>query len=316
MMIKPILKINKNEKIQQLHQLVKAKIIEVFENKGHVYFFLDRTLEHSIFDEIITLFKITEIQYIPLGIQKSFESSNLILIKIEDRKLLDKTISFLVDCFIKNYEPENDHYLVCGFGSSDLAIEDLTRDIKRKLVVKDDDRKIIFRWYDPRVMIYLEDIFEQGQLKNLYAHFSDWIFLHPTGLYFLDLNEALNVAGKPINKLTNKQSTQLDLISISNNVYQNLFSFQEEIDPYFVQPVNIHQSLFQAYDEYQIQETEHLISYGLYSQILHSNFMKYQSVIENLYQHCISGNKNFTEAMELLDSNIFAQIQQDYKNGV
>jgi len=44
--------------------------------------------------------------------------------------------------------------------------------------------------------------------------------------------------------------------------------------------------------------------------------MKYQSVIENLYQHCISGNKNFTEAMELLDSNIFAQIQQDYKNGV
>nr|WP_174506487.1 DUF4123 domain-containing protein [Acinetobacter sp. Marseille-Q1620] len=294
----------------QLDLLVSEKINKIFEKRGHIYFSLDRTLDPSAFDEVLELFQSNDIEYIPLGITKNIESSNLILIRIQDKSLLDKASPELIRYFIQNKEIENDRYFVTGFGSSHLDIEELRDHIKRRLVVEDQGKKILFRWYDPRVIIYLDQIFKPEQLKSLFLYFNEWSFLHPTGFYFLNLDEDQKIRSLPIQKLSDEQSIALDLIEIANLVYQKLNDF-DEIEIALVNPISIHTALLTAYNEYKLLETEHLIAYGLYSQIIHPDFMQHPLVIDVLYEHCIEKGQDFISAMEVLEPDLYAQIKKN-----
>ena len=65
-----------------------------------------------------------------------------------------------------------------------------------------------------------------------------------------------------------EQSIELDLIEIANNVFQQLSEF-EQVDLIKIHPVEIHQNLKEAYYDFGIQNHLDLVTYGLYSQIIH-----------------------------------------------
>lgn len=56
------------------------------------------------------------------------------------------------------------------------SLEELRDQIKAKLVISDQGKKILFRWYDPRVMIYLDEIFKTEYVGGLLDGFKEWHF--------------------------------------------------------------------------------------------------------------------------------------------
>ncbi len=44
------------------------------------------------------------------------------------------------------------------------------------------------------------------------------------------------------------------------------------------------------------------MTYGLYGQIIHQDFMAHSLVTDILYEHCVQGELSFTDAMDYLDS--------------
>ncbi|MFX7082962.1 hypothetical protein ABTI41_20685, partial [Acinetobacter baumannii] len=83
----------------------------------------------------------------------------------------------------RNKNITNDCYFVHGYGvAKTRSLEELRDQIKTKLVISDQGKKILFRWYDPRVMIYLDEIFKTEYVGGLLNGFKEWHFLHPKGL--------------------------------------------------------------------------------------------------------------------------------------
>ena len=96
------------------------------------------------------------------------------------------------------------------------SLEELRDQIKTKLVISDQGKKILFRWYDPRVMIYLDEIFKTEYVGGLLNGFKEWHFLHPKGLFsFKSYDESRSILN--LTKVNLEQSIELDLIEIAPN---------------------------------------------------------------------------------------------------
>ena len=135
---------------------------------GHLIFLLDSTLNPSIFDDVVNVLAKKNIAYIPLAIKKDMATSDLFLICIDDHKVFEQVKDDLLQNLICNKDIVNDSYFVHGFGTTKIeSLEELRDQIRNKLVVSDQGRKILFRWYDPRVLIYLNDILEEKNLVSL-----------------------------------------------------------------------------------------------------------------------------------------------------
>ncbi|MCU4370211.1 DUF4123 domain-containing protein [Acinetobacter courvalinii] len=279
---------------------------------GHLIFLLDSTLNPSIFDDLVNTLAKKNIAYIPLAMKKDMATSNLFLVRIENQKVFEQVKDDLLRNLVRNKDITNDSYFVHGFGTTKTAsLEELRDQIRNKLVVSDQERKILFRWYDPRVLIYLNDILEEKNLLSLLESFEAWSFLHPTGFYSIESSEERTQIQKvPLRSLNKEQSIALDLVEIANSVFQQLNDFKE-VDISKLHPVEIHKTLLHAYQFYGLENNLDLVTYGLYGQIIHKDFMAHPVVTDILYAHCVQGELSFTDAMDYLDAELYSVIQQD-----
>lgn len=110
--------------------------------------------------------------------------------------------------------------------------------------------------------------------------------------------------------MNDEQSIDLDLIEIANSVFQQLNEF-EQIEMAEINPLDIHRSLKYAYQEYGIQNYLDLVTYGLYSQIVHKNFIQHSIVTDVLYEHCVVGEMTFTDAMDSVSKDLYEQISKE-----
>ncbi|MQZ30041.1 hypothetical protein F4U02_03275 [Acinetobacter haemolyticus] len=290
---------------------LETRCLEILDMHGHILFLLDRTLDESIFNEVLSKIEQRNIGYIPLALKKDMRVSNLLFIRIETKEIFNVIKDQLIQLLIKNYEIENDSYFVHGFGVGKFATEldELVDSIKKKLVIVDQGKKILFRWYDPRVLIYLPEIFKKEYVLGLLKDFKEWHFLHPKGFFSLDaVYEIPSILS--LRQVNDEQSIDLDLIEIANSVFQQLNEF-EQIEMAEINPLDIHRSLKYAYQEYGIQNYLDLVTYGLYSQIVHKDFIQHSIVTDVLYEHCVVGEMTFTDAMDSVSKDLYEQISKE-----
>lgn len=291
---------------------LEQQCIKLLNQYGHIIFLLDSTLNPSIFDDVVNTLAKKNIAYIPLAMKKDMETSNLFLIRIDDLKIFEQVKDDVLQNLLRNKDITNDCYFVHGFGVSKTeSLEELRDQIRNKLVVSDQGRKILFRWYDPRVLIYLNDILEEKNLVSLLDNFEAWHFLHPTGFYSIESSEERTQIKKlPLRSLNKAESIALDLVELSNSVFQQLNDFNE-VDISQLHPVNIHKTLLQAHHNYGLENNLDLVTYGLYGQIIHQDFMTHHFIIDILYEYCVQGGLSFTDAMDYLQSDLYSIIQKD-----
>ncbi len=234
------------------------------------------------------------------------------MIRIDDQKVFEQVKDDVLLNLLRNKDMTNDCYFVHGFGASKTeSLEELRDQIRNKLVVFDQGRKILFRWYDPRVLIYLNDILEEKNLLSLLDSFAVWHFLHPTGFYSIESQEErAQIKTLALRSLDQSQSVALDLVEIANSVFQQLNDFKD-VDVSKLRPVEIHKTLLQAYKVYGLENNLDLVTYGLYGQIIHKDFMTHPLVTDILYEHCVQGELSFSEAMDYLKSDAYLVIQKD-----
>lgn len=301
-----------NDPEQHNHAHLEQLCLKLLDQYGHIIFLLDSTLNPSVFDDLVNTLAKKNIAYIPLAIKKDMATSNLFLIRIDDQKVFEQIKDDLLFNLLRNKDIKNDNYFVHGFGISQIeSLEDLKDQIRNKLVVSDQGRKILFRWYDPRVLIYLNDILEEKNLLSLLDCFEVWYFLHPTGFYSIEFSEQeAQSKPLPLHYLNKEQSIALDLIEISNNVFQQLNDFKS-VDISKICPIEIHKTLLQAYQVYGLENNLDLVTYGLYGQIIHKDFMTHPVITDIVYAHCVQGELSFTDAMDYLDAELYSVIQQD-----
>lgn len=301
-----------NDHGQNHHAQLEQQCLKLLAQYGHLIFLLDSTLNPSIFDDVVNTLAKKNIAYIPLAMKKHMATSNLFLVRIDDQKVFEQIKDDLLQNLIRNKDIANDSYFVHGFGTTKIeSLEELRDQIRNKLVISDQGRKILFRWYDPRVLIYLNDILEEKNLVSLLDNFEAWHFLHPTGFYSIESSEERTQIKKlPLRSLNKTESIALDLVELSNSVFQQLNDFNE-VDISQLYPVNIHKTLLQAHHYYGLENNLDLVTYGLYGQIIHKDFMTHPVVMDILYAYCVQGELSFTDAMDYLNSELYAVIQQD-----
>lgn len=300
---------HQDKTLYKTNEYLSEKIENLFEENGHLFFLIDTTLDNEVLKNVINKIREDQIYYIFFGKGQNSDNS-LVLINITSKKIMDFIKGDLIYNLFRNINFENNSYFVHGFGVSDYSITELGGSIKRKLLINDLGQYIIFRWYDPRVIIYLENIFNDEQFFYLFQDFDFWNFLHPSGYFNFELKYKINITPQSICRLTKDQSVKLDLIQISNIVYRELNHFKE-IDIREIDPISIHKSLFTAIDKYKLDNTEDLIAYGLYSQIIHWNFLNHDLIIEILHQYCDVDGQNFVLAMDKLDASLYPKIKKD-----
>ncbi|RLZ08908.1 hypothetical protein EAH57_07755 [Acinetobacter sp. 2JN-4] len=290
---------------------LENRCLQILDTHGHILFLLDRTLNEAIFDDLLSKIEKKNIAYIPLALKKDMQVSNLLFVKIEAKDKFNLIKDNLIQLLLKNHEIENDSYFVHGFGvgKSDIELDELVESIKKKLVIVDQGKKILFRWYDPRVLIYLPEIFRKEYVLGLLKDFKEWHFLHPKGFFSFDaVYEIPSILS--LRQVNDEQSIDLDLIEIANSVFQQLNEF-EQIEMAEINPLDIHRSLKYAYQEYGIQNYLDLVTYGLYSQIVHKDFIQHSIVTDVLFEHCVVGEMTFTNAMDSVSKDLYEQISKE-----
>lgn len=299
-----------NEDLKDITSKIEEQCIQILSEYGQIIFLLDTTLNDSIFNEVIDNLSNKNIAYIPLAHKKEIVKSNLFFICIDDKKVFEQVKEDLLQNLSRNKNITNDCFFVHGFGvAKTRSLEELRDQIKTKLVISDQGKKILFRWYDPRVMIYLDEIFKTEYVGGLLDGFKEWHFLHPKGLFsFKSYDESRSILN--LTKVNLEQSIDLDLIEIANNVFQQLNEF-EQVDLMKIHPVEIHQNLKEAYYDYGLQNHLDLVTYGLYSQIIHKNFIQHPMVTNVLYDHCVMNEMSFTDAMDYLTKDLYEQIAKE-----
>ncbi|CAI3119556.1 hypothetical protein MWMV17_MWMV17_01131 [Acinetobacter calcoaceticus] len=298
------------EDLKDITSKIEEQCIQILNEYGQIIFLLDTTLNDSIFNGVIDNLSNKNIAYIPLAHKKEIAKSNLFFICIDDKKVFEQVKEDLLQNLSRNKNITNDCYFVHGFGvAKTRSLEELRDQIKTKLVISDQDKKILFRWYDPRVLIYLDEIFKTEYVDGLLNGFKQWHFLHPKGLFgFKSYDESQSILN--LTKVNLEQSIDLDLIEIANNVFQQLNEF-EQVDLIKIHPVEIHQNLKEAYHDYGIQNHLDLVTYGLYSQIIHKNFIQHPVVTNVLYDHCVMNEMSFTDAMDYVTKDLYEQIAKE-----
>jgi hypothetical protein len=83
----------------------------------------------------------------------------------------------------------------------------------------------------------------------------------------------------PLRSLNKAESIALDLVEFSNSVFQQLNDFNE-VDIAQLHPVEIYKTLLEAHHN-GLENNLDLVTYGLYGQIIHKNFMTH-SLVTNI----------------------------------
>lgn len=273
---------------------------------------LDETLAPNIFDDLKQHLDSNNIIYLPLAVGNGYKDTHLFFIEIVDIEVFKNIGQELAEHIVNNAKIENDQYLVHGFGTTDLDNDELNKRFKKSLVIDDIESKILFRWYDPRVMIYLDGIFAENQMNSLFGMFSSWHFIHPIAHFHWEKNTEHRFVKNPIKKINQQQSLALDLIEISNLVFRKS-SEVDQVEINEVKPDQILKNLYQAHEQYQITGYTDLVAYGLYAEILGRQFMRHPYV-ESVLKQCWKTepeNYNFMEAMDFVAEEYWASLKND-----
>lgn len=298
----------------KLHSVeaIYQKMLTVFQQHERLLVLLDETLTVDTFDELKKSLRVDNIIYIPLAKGNHYNDTHLFFIEILDKKILEDIGLQLAEHLLNNFDISNHAYLVHGFGASHYENDVLNQKFKASLVLEDIESKILFRWYDPRVMIYLDQIFDELQMNSLLGNFSQWHFIHPTGYFHWENFAQKKLQRKAINKIHAQQSLQLDLIEISNIVFKNAYQL-EQIENSNLKTQQILKNLYQAHEQYHIKGYMDLVSYGLYAELLGQSFMSHPYVQKILQQYWGTEpeNYNFTDAMEFIAEEYWDSLKQD-----
>lgn len=284
----------------------------LLDRTGRLLVLLDETLEADSFSELKSCLKEENIIYLPLAQGNKPKNTNLFFLEIKKKDVLEKVGKEIAKKISNNFEVQNDKYLVHGFGTSVLENNIINEKFKSSVVVQDLNSKILFRWYDPRVLNYLDQIFNEMELNSLLGLFEIWNFVHPIGYFSWEKKQDKKIISRKINKLSHDQSLALDLIEISNLVFRSAFEY-DEIDRDKLNPKNILLNLFVAHEEYEVHKYSDLLSYGLYAEILGRHFFIHPQV-ENILEQYWNKTENeydFNEAMNFLHKDQWVLIKND-----
>lgn len=280
-------------------------ILSYFEKYGHVTFLCDETLLNGFFDEFIQSLADFEKEPIELAASTRNNKADLFFIKIKSKEDLEKSLNFIIDTLLLNLDPHEDGYFMCGFGYVD-DLKVTVETYKKFLIAKDTKNKFIFRWYDARVLAYLPNVTQKKseQIESLLQH---WNFVFFNGLYEVRTEERLRFF--PFS-FTQIESQKLDLIELSNTVIKQSLMYDSELE------INHHlvlQSLDKALKQYEILFVTDLIAYGMYSVILHHDFMHSPTVTRVLTQYWTDRDReeSFTDAMNYLEEHQYLQVKQE-----
>ena len=135
-------------------------ITDLFEQNGHVIFLCDETLLSGFFDEFVDELTDYELEPIEIAASKKNSRPALFFIKIKVKEDLEHLLDFIIQTLLMNLDQNEDGYFIHGFGKiDDLKIAVQT--FKELVIAKDTKNKFIFRWYDPRVLVYLPAIIDK-----------------------------------------------------------------------------------------------------------------------------------------------------------
>lgn len=291
---------------------IYAEMEKLFHQHNRLLVLLDETLSPNFFDDLKDNFRSDNIIYVSLAMGSGYKNTNLFFVEIVKTEVFKTVGLVLAEYIFKNYQINNDQYLVHGFGTTDFDNATLNINFKKSIVLDDIESKILFRWYDPRVMIYLDDIFNENQMNSLLKNFTSWSFIHPTGSFHWNKNKNKELISSSIKKINPQQSLALDLIEISNLVFRKS-SELDQIEISDVKPKLILKNLYQAHEKYQITGYADLVSYGLYTEILGHQFMMHpyvQSVLTQCWK-TEPENYDFTEAMDFIAEEYWASLKND-----
>lgn len=283
-------------------------ISNLFEQNGHISFLCDETLLSGFFDEFIEKLKDYELEPIEIaaGAKKNSRPA-LFFIKIKVKEDLANSLDFITHILLMNLDQNEDGYFIHGFSKiDDLKIAVQT--FKKLVIAKDTKNKFIFRWYDPRVLVYLPAIIDK-QSERIESFLENWHFVFFNGLYEVKIQEKRSLF--PLT-FTNAESAKLDLIELSNTVIKQSLIYDEKL---LIRQDEILDSLHQAITHYGILHVTDLIAYGMYSVILHRNFIK-SRLISDILDHCWvdrSEANSFTKAMDYLEENQYSQVIRECK---
>lgn len=284
-------------------------ITDVFEQNSHITFLCDETLLNGFFNEFIDELTDYELEPIEIAASKRNTRSVLFFIKIKAKKDLDHSLDFIIQSLCMNLDQNEDGYFIHGFGKiDDLKIAVQT--FKELVIAKDTKNKFIFRWYDPRVLVYLPAIIDKKS-ERIESFLGDWHFVFFNGLYEVKTQEKRALF--PLT-FTNDESAKVDLIELSNTVIKQSRIYDEKL---LIRQDEILESLHQAIRQYGILHVTDLIAYGMYSVILHKDFMRssrVSSIISHYWIERLEAN-SFTTAMDYLEENQYSQVTQECEEG-
>jgi len=288
---------------------LRGLITDVFEQNSHITFLCDETLLNGFFNEFIDELTDYELEPIEIAASKRNTRSVLFFIKIKAKKDLDHSLDFIIQSLCMNLDQNEDGYFIHGFGKiDDLKIAVQT--FKELVIAKDTKNKFIFRWYDPRVLVYLPAIIDKKS-ERIESFLGDWHFVFFNGLYVVKTQEKRALL--PLT-FTNDESAKLDLIELSNTVIKQSLIYDEKL---LIRQDEILESLHQAIRQYGILHVTDLIAYGMYSVILHKDFMRssrVSSIISHYWIERLEAN-SFTTAMDYLEENQYSQVTQECEEG-
>lgn len=288
---------------------LRGLITDVFEQNSHITFLCDETLLNGFFNEFIDELTDYELEPIEIAASKRNTRSVLFFIKIKAKKDLDHSLDFIIQSLCMNLDQNEDGYFIHGFGKiDDLKIAVQT--FKELVIAKDTKNKFIFRWYDPRVLVYLPAIIDKKS-ERIESFLGDWHFVFFNGLYVVKTQEKRALS--PLT-FTNDESAKLDLIELSNTVIKQSLIYDEKL---LIRQDEILESLHQAIRQYGILHVTDLIAYGMYSVILHKDFMRssrVSSIISHYWIERLEAN-SFTTAMDYLEENQYSQVTQECEEG-
>ena len=288
---------------------LRGLITDVFEQNSHITFLCDETLLNGFFNEFIDELTDYELEPIEIAASKRNTRSVLFFIKIKAKKDLDHSLDFIIQSLCMNLDQNEDGYFIHGFGKiDDLKIAVQT--FKELVIAKDTKNKFIFRWYDPRVLVYLPAIIDKKS-ERIESFLGDWHFVFFNGLYVVKTQKKRALF--PLT-FTNDESAKLDLIELSNTVIKQSLIYDEKL---LIRQDEILESLHQAIRQYGILHVTDLIAYGMYSVILHKDFMRssrVSSIISHYWIERLEAN-SFTTAMDYLEENQYSQVTQECEEG-
>ncbi|WP_332605331.1 DUF4123 domain-containing protein [Acinetobacter sp. ESBL14] len=305
--------------IQQLEnkefndEMIWENILKVYQQDKHVVFLLDKTLFENFLVEQLPKFSHDEIAYIPIA--QSTQKSPLYLLRLTKIEQLESIRDDLVYFLKKNFDFRNDCYVVCGFGRSADELDVLAKHLRNTLVLNDQGKKVYFRWFDPRVLVYLNIILDDERVASLLHSFDEWNFYHVSGVYLFSKED--RIAGEKFKKLqiSPNESINLDLIEVSNLAYQQAFNLMPD-EHTRICPLKTLLAIQSAYHDYQITNYPDLISYALYSWMIHPQFMQYKLTRETLQQYWLNKAEvgSFTDAMNFLAESHWEKMKEDLLN--